>query len=140
MVLRSVADCHCFDADPDPDSTFRFDADPDPDLNPTQVLPKLKIRFKKTLITSSASLHCFISILSHRCHNFQNFGQYCEIFWKGVRYYLALNLGLKWVPVRIRIRPNDADSPGSGFTNTTVVLRLMFEQYGVFSLPSARAP
>jgi hypothetical protein len=117
MVLSSVADCHCFDADPDPDSTFRCDADHDPDPNPTQVLPKLKIRFKKkTLITSSASLHCFISLLSHRCHNFQNFGQYCEIFWKGARYYLASHL-VEMGTVRIRISPNDADSPGSGSTH-----------------------
>jgi hypothetical protein len=76
----------CFDAHPDWDQTSHFDADPDtdPTLNYTHVG---KSETFLILLTSSASLHCFIFLVSrqrHRCHNFQYFGQYIEIFWKKV--------------------------------------------------------
>ena len=33
-IKRSVADPECFDADSDPDPTFKADADPGPDQDP----------------------------------------------------------------------------------------------------------
>ncbi len=49
----SVADRHCFNADPDPnlDPTLHYDADPDPDPTPKELF--------YYSILSSARLHCF---------------------------------------------------------------------------------
>ncbi len=58
---------HCFDADPDPDPTYHFNADPDPDQDPEQD-PSLSFthvgKSVQTFIHSSASLYCFIFLVS----------------------------------------------------------------------------
>jgi hypothetical protein len=77
------------------------------------ILPQLlHIRiFFFTFIHSSRrfTLLC-LSRQSHGCNNYQYFGQYIEISGKNGLF------GKKWIPIRIRIYQNDADSTGSGST------------------------
>jgi hypothetical protein len=75
-VSCSVVDRHQNDADPDPDPIFHVDVDRDPDLDPT---PSWKIIYFFYFYSQQFTLF-YLSRQHNRCHNFQYFGKYIEIF------------------------------------------------------------
>ncbi len=72
---------------PDPDPTFYFDADPDldsdPDPNPSPSFTHFGKSGKKLFI----AVPVYIFSLQHqRCHSFQYFEQFIEIFLENVKF------------------------------------------------------
>jgi hypothetical protein len=90
--LRScVVDRHYINVDPDPDPIFHFDADPDPTLSFTYVCRKIRPIFVDLFTAVLVYLVASCSSFSHRCQNFQYYGQCIEIFWKKQTRRLALH-------------------------------------------------
>jgi hypothetical protein len=70
---------------PYPDPTFHFDVDPDFDLDPEPAPSFTHIRGNQNFFglysqpCQSTLLH--LSCHGHRCHNFEHFVHYIDIFW-----------------------------------------------------------
>jgi hypothetical protein len=91
-IPSDAVDWHRFYSDPkpDPNRTCHFDADPSPDLNLTPSCFILENLFLLTYIHSSASLHCFIFLVSIiGVINLNILGKILEFL---VKYNLALHL------------------------------------------------
>jgi hypothetical protein len=107
MFTKRGAD---FDADPNP--TFHIDANPDPDPHPIPSFTLLvNLNFFKLLFTVVDLVHIVYSFSSVSQDGMLKFSR--QKYGSMLQHYIGLK------QIRIRIRQNDADLTGTGYTTLT---------------------